>query len=104
MSGKTISKPMHEDTTYEDIQQTEDNLWNFLFFTGYLKAVKTYFDCACVYLTMAIPNMEVRYIYEYNITEWFNHRVKEKDLTQMHDAMLKGKASDFEKLANGSRM
>lgn len=23
--------------------------------------------------------------------EWFNRRVKEKDLTQMHDAMLKGK-------------
>ena len=37
IAGGTIEKPVHEDITYEDIYQTSDNLWNFLFFTGYLK-------------------------------------------------------------------
>lgn len=39
IEGKTIIKPIHEDITYEDIGSTQDNLWNFLFFTGYLKKI-----------------------------------------------------------------
>lgn len=97
MSDKTISKPVHEDITYADIHHTEDNLWNFLFFTGYLKAVDTHFDGSNAYLIMAIPNMEVRYIYKNNIMEWFNHHIKEMDLTQMYDAMLQGNESAFER-------
>lgn len=96
MSGKTISKQVHEDITYEDLHSTQDNLWNFLFFTGYLKAVDVYFDGARAYMTMAIPNMEVRYIYENNIMEWMNRRIKAVDLTQMYHAMLDGDSQTFE--------
>ncbi len=38
VAGGIIEKPVHEDITYEDIYKSQDNLWNFLFFTGYLKA------------------------------------------------------------------
>ncbi len=48
----------------------------FLLLTGYLKAVNHYFDGMQAYITMAIPNMEVRYIYESNIMEWFKRRSK----------------------------
>lgn len=37
--GGVIEKPIHEDVTYGEIYESQDNLWNFLFFTGYLKAV-----------------------------------------------------------------
>ncbi len=37
IAGKTIEKPIHEDITYGDIDSSMDNLWNFMFFTGYLK-------------------------------------------------------------------
>lgn len=69
MSGKTIVKPIYEDITYEDIYRTQDNLWNFLFLTGYLKAVRTSFDGSRAYMTMAIPNKEIRYIYENHLIE-----------------------------------
>lgn len=39
IEGKTITKPIHEDITYDDMDSTQDNLWNFLFFTGYLKKI-----------------------------------------------------------------
>ena len=39
INGGTIEKQVHEDITYGDIHQSQDNLWNFLFFTGYLKKV-----------------------------------------------------------------
>lgn len=46
IDGGTIEKPVHEDITYEDIHKTQDNLWNFLFFTGYLKVENSisYYD------------------------------------------------------------
>ena len=37
LAGGTIRKPVHEDITYADIRKNKENLWNFLFFTGYLK-------------------------------------------------------------------
>ena len=101
MSGKTIAKPIHEDITYEDIYNSQDNLWNFLFFTGYLKAVDTHLVGARVYMTMAIPNMEVRYIYENTIMEWFRRRVMKLDLTPLHQALLNGKAKTLEELIKG---
>lgn len=83
MSGGTIVKQIHEDITYDGIYNTQDNLWNFLFFTGYQKAVDTHFDGTKAYLTMAIPNMEVRYIYENSIMQWMNWRVKKMNLSTM---------------------
>lgn len=62
IAGETIEKPVHEDITYEDVYKTQDNLWNFLFFTGYLKCIQERLEEETIFLTMAIPNMEIRYI------------------------------------------
>ena len=81
MNGGTIEKRVHEDITYGDIHQTQDNLWNFLFFTGYLKKVSERKDAAgeTLYLTMKIPNTEVKTIYRESISYWFDQRMKETD-------------------------
>lgn len=88
MSGKTIEKPVHEDITYDEIHKSQDNLWNFLFFTGYLKAVRLRFESPNMYITLAIPNVEVSYIYENSIKDWFREQVKTIDFTQMYQALL----------------
>ena len=36
IAGEAPEKPIHEEITYEDIHESSDNLWNFLYFTGYL--------------------------------------------------------------------
>ena len=66
----------------------------FPVFTGYLKAVDTHLVGARVYMTMAVPNMEVRYIYENTIMEWFRRRVMKLDLTPLHQALLNGKSQN----------
>lgn len=66
-SGGTIEKKVHEDITYEDIYASEENLWNFLFFTGYLRQVDMRMDGVNRYVTMMIPNNELLYIYENTI-------------------------------------
>ena len=52
IAGETIEKPVHEDITYEDIHESKDNLWNFLFFTGYLKNEGLRFEEDTIYLSI----------------------------------------------------
>ena len=90
IAGATITKPIVEDIVYADITKTMDNLWSFLFFTGYLKKVaKTQVDVQN-YLELTIPNKEILYIYIRHIREWFDERVKTTDLTPMYHAILTG--------------
>lgn len=96
IAGGTIEKQVHEEITYGDIHQSQDNLWNFLFFTGYLKAVSQRFEVDTIYLTMKIPNAEIGYIYRNTIREWFEQRIKAEDFTPMYQAILGGDAEVFE--------
>ena len=96
IAGKEIKKPVHEDITYADIKESQDNLWNFLFFTGYLKMTGQLLEGNTVYLKLAIPNEEVRYIYQNTIQEWFKKSVRSKDLSSMYEALLDGNQEKFE--------
>ncbi len=80
IEGKTIIKPIHEDITYEDMDSTQDNLWNFLFFTGYLKKIREHQEEETIYMEMAIPNREVRYIYKNTVLRWFEKDVEKKGI------------------------
>ena len=96
VAGGTIEKPVHEDITYADIYKSQDNLWNFLFFTGYLKTVGKKFIGRQIYLLMTIPNEEIMYIYENNIQEWFNNRIKTSDFSGLYNAIISGDTKAFE--------
>ena len=92
INGGTIEKPVHEDITYGDIHQTQDNLWNFLFFTGYLKKMSERKDESgeSLYLSMAIPNTEIKTIYKNSISYWFEQRMKETDRSPLVHALETG--------------
>ena len=92
INGGTIEKPVHEDITYGDIHQSQDNLWNFLFFTGYLKKMSERKDESgeSLYLSMAIPNTEIKTIYKNSISYWFEQRMKETDRSPLVRALETG--------------
>ena len=103
IEGGSIEKPVHEDITYDEIYKDQDNLWNFMFFTGYLKKIAERFDEGkkSIYLTMKIPNWETEYIYRQKIMSWFSQEiVKKSDRSALFDAMKKGDAERFEKEIN----
>ena len=86
IEGGTIEKAVHEEVTYADMDKSDDNLWNFLFFTGYLKKVAERFEDRNVILKLAIPNEEVKYIYENIIKDWFREEIKKEDLSSLYRA------------------
>ena len=90
INGGTIEKPVHEDITYGDIHQSQDNLWNFLFFTGYLKKVGEQKEGNNLKLAVKIPNIEIAPIYEHSISYWFEQRMKETDRSPLVHALETG--------------
>ncbi|MBR5375715.1 MAG: AAA family ATPase [Lachnospiraceae bacterium] len=90
ISGGTIEKEIHEDITYDDIHASEDNLWNFLFFTGYMRKESERTDGERIFLTMRIPNIEIRSIYRGQISEWFKKKIKETNKGELNKAVLEG--------------
>ena len=87
IAGGTIEKQVHEDITYDDIYESEDNLWNFLFFTGYMKKVSERHEGGNNYLTMCIPNVEVKSIYANQISNWFDRLKKQTDRSELYRAI-----------------
>lgn len=98
IQGDSIEKPVHEDITYDDMEpdKSQDNLWNFLFFTGYLKKTGERMENNIRYISMSIPNEEVRYIYINTVLSWFEQKVKKKDFSQFYKNMLQGNVPEFE--------
>ena len=100
MNGGSIKKPVHEDITYGDIHTSQDSLWNFLFFTGYLKMTDMYTDDGTVYLELAIPNKEVREIYKRTIKGWFDEKIKNTDNALLLKALEQGDCEAAENFIN----
>ena len=104
IEGKTIIKPIHEDITYEDMDSTQDNLWNFLFFTGYLKKIREHQEEETIYMEMAIPNREVRYIYKNTVLRWFEKKVEKKELSPLYESILNGDTEKMEEILSENLM
>lgn len=96
IGGGTIEKPIHEDITYDDIEKSEDSLWNFLFFTGYLTMCGRRMMNGIPYVTMAIPNAEVLYIYKTKILDWFQAKIQEKNMTGLYDSIVNADVVHFQ--------
>ena len=96
LSGGEIEKPIHDDVTYDEIFDTDDNLWNFMFFTGYFKKTGERFDEVNHYVSLKIPNKEVYYIFENKIQSWFLEKVKSKSRQTLFDAIISGNTEVME--------
>jgi hypothetical protein len=98
IAGKSIEKIIHEDITYDEVYKNMDNLWNFMFFTGYLKKVSERMNSNDdIILGLMIPNREVKYIFRTKILDWFKEKIKVKDLSVMYNAIIDGDSEIFQR-------
>ncbi len=97
VAGGVITKEIHQELTYPEIYETVDNIWSLLFTTGYLTQRGR---AEGRQMKLAIPNREIRDIFETQIMEFFKENVKKDGemLTRFCDALQKGDAENVEKL------
>ena len=92
LSGGTLDIQVHEEITYEDMHESGENLWNFLYFTGYLTKKEEYFIEPSIFLRVCIPNVEVKTIYQNTILGWLRKRIEKQDFHDLYRAMEEGDA------------
>ena len=90
LSGGTLGIQVHEEVTYGDMHSNGENLWNFLYFTGYLTKESEYFKGKYIFLKVRIPNIEVTTIYESTILKWMKDMIKKDDFHDLYRAMEEG--------------
>lgn len=89
MAGETIKIQIHEDITYEEIyEEDSDNLWNFMFFTGYFRKIREWMENGVIYAELAIPNREVKYIFGRKIQKWFDDNLRKRSLLPLYEAVI----------------
>lgn len=73
VNGEGIRKRIRQEITYRDLYGDMDNLWSILLLTGYLTQRGT--PDGRVY-QLAIPNLELREIFEEQILDWFQEEAR----------------------------
>lgn len=92
LAGMPMDIQVHEEITYGDMNENGENLWNFLYFTGYLTKEEEYFKDASIFVKVRIPNAEVKTIYKNTILYWFRENIKKRDFRDLYQAMEDGDA------------
>ena len=95
IAGDVIEKKIRQDLTYDEIDQSIDNLWSALFTTGYL--TQTGRAERGIYKLM-IPNKEVREVFIDQIQQWFDQTVvnDEDRMSSFYQFFAQGKAKDVQ--------
>lgn len=77
IAGEAIEKVIRQDLTYDEIENSIDNIWSVLFTTGYLTKVGEVKlpDSESYAYMLVIPNKEVREVFVLQIQEWFKEVV-----------------------------
>lgn len=96
IAGDMIEKSIRMELTYDEIDNSIDNLWSILFTTGYLtqqgKSERGVYR-------LVIPNKEIREVYILQIQEWFKDSVlhNREPINQLLKAIKEGDADTVEK-------
>ena len=99
VNGEAIEKELRLDLTYEEVDQSIENLWSVLFTTGYLTQSGRNEDGA---YRLIIPNREVREVFRLQINEWFKKSIfsNTERLTAFWKAFEEGDTEGVEQYLN----
>lgn len=99
IAGNAIEKILRLDLTYDEIDNSIENLWSVLFTTGYLTQAGMTEDGA---YRLVIPNREIREVFKLQIQEWFKKSIfsNTEQLTAFWKAFEEGNTDGVEMYLN----
>lgn len=95
IAGNAVEKRIRPDLTYNEIDNSIDNIWSVLFTTGYLtrlgKAENGVYK-------LIIPNQEIREVFVQQIREWFNQIVANNraSIDKINQGFLEGEVETIQ--------
>ena len=100
IAGEAIEKSVRLELTYDEIDNSMDNIWSVLFTTGYLtKAGEVELPDGGMAYRLVIPNKEVREVFVLQIREWFAQNVANDKaaVDGLYHAFMEGNAEDIQR-------
>lgn len=99
IAGESVVKPIRQELTYSELDNSIENLWSVLFLTGYLTQKR---QVDGKQYELKIPNQEIRDLFIEQIEQWFSSTVQSDTpkLDSFCDAFLTGDTETIENLLN----
>lgn len=96
---KNITKEVNENIEMKEIDKSTENVWSFLLLSGYLKvANKNRKADGRLVCDLAIPNLEVKYLYNEIIMSWFKESLNNDQFNFMLKSLTAGDIKTFGKI------
>ena len=95
ISGDAVEKRIRLDLTYDEIDNSVENLWSVLFTTGYLTR---FGESENGVYKLVIPNKEVREVFVLQIRDWFDRIVADDQASteKINRGFLEGRVEDIQ--------
>jgi hypothetical protein len=97
LNGGTLQKSITEDVVFGNINTSQDAIWNFFLFSGYLKVVERINVNNKQQGLFKIPNLEIQTIFEDSILHWFVQSETQDEFNAVLENLKKGRVKDFSK-------
>ena len=98
LAGDTIEVNITENLTYENLTDSEENLWSVLYLNGYLtKDIKNPVS-GKTKAFLKIPNAEIMDIFRKSVVRWFDEKIAVRDRSKLFEALWNadtGRLSDL---------
>lgn len=98
LAGDAIEVNITENLTYENMTDSEENLWSVLYLTGYLtKDIKNPVS-GKTKAFLKIPNAEIMDIFRKSVVRWFDEKIAVRDRSKLFEVLWNadtGRLSDL---------
>ena len=88
MDNKFLIKSLNENVSFPELKNTDNSIYSFLVFSGYLKAKLLKFEKSRSWYELTIPNVEVRLLFSDIFITWFKETFKKGRNIELINALL----------------
>ncbi len=99
INGGTVTKPIRQELTYREVEDSIDNIWSVLYSTGYLTCRRR---VPGKKMELALPNREVRALFIDLVKDWFEETTQADSarINRFCAAFPKGDAAAIQDMLN----
>ena len=98
LAGETIEVEITDNLTYENLTDSEENLWSVLYLTGYLTKDNRRPLQGKSKVFLKIPNAEIMDIFRKSVVRWFDERIAVRDRSSLFKALWNEDVSSLSEL------
>ncbi len=95
LQGNVVEQPVSKNLVFPEIRVKDAALWSLLLYAGYLKVLSSELRGNRLIARLAIPNREVRFVYDDIIEQWFDRAISLHSYDRFVKSLADGDVDQF---------